>query len=220
MSVNYMAADIYPKSRAAIPRKIEHAFLQQKNEIKQHLQEALSEIHLACDAWTTEHKKMAFLAVVAHFVDARGQSRKALLGLPRLRGSHGGQPQTEHVNSMIDWYGIAHKLGYYIGDNHGSNDKCCRVISRHLEERYHIHWEPKTRRIRCHGHVINLASQAFIFAPDKETVDAVVDEVRLGSNAGPGGDEMDANGTRNEGDESDDEENKLVAASKRKKGRS
>ena len=221
MSVNYMAAGVYPKSRAALPKKIEHAFLQEKDEIKQHLQTALSEIHLACDVWTTEHKKKAFLAIVAHFVDAGGNSRKALLGLPRLRGSHGGQHQAELVNSIIDWYGIARKLGYYIGDNHGSNDKCCRFISRHLREQHQIQWEPKTRRIRCHGHVINLAGQAFIFAPDKETIDVVVDEVRRGSsNAGQGGDEMDADGDRDEDDETEDEENKLVTASKKKKRRS
>ena len=220
MSINYMAADVYPKSRAAISRKIEHTFLQEKDEIKQHLQTALSEIHLACDVWTTEHKKKAFLAIVSHFVDAGGNCRKALLGLPRLRGSHGGQHQAEHVNSIIDWYEFAHKLGYYIGDNHGSNDKCCRLISRHLREQYQIHWEPKARRIRCHGHVINLASQAFIFAPDKETIDVVVDEVRRGSNAGQGGDEMDADDNRDEDDEGEDEENKLVAISKRKKRRS
>ncbi|KID81254.1 transposase-like protein [Metarhizium guizhouense ARSEF 977] len=220
MSVNYMAADIYPKSRAAIPRKIEHAFLQEKDEIRQHLQGALSEIHLACDVWTTEHKKKAFLAVVAHFVDAGGKSRKALLGLPRLRGGHGGQHQAEHLNRIIDWYGIAHKLGYYIGDNHGSNDKCCRFISCHLREQYQVDWQPKTRRIRCHGHVINLASQAFIFAPDKETIDAVVDEVRRGSSAGRSGDETNVDDDRDEEDEREDEENRLVAVSRKKKRRS
>jgi hypothetical protein len=44
MSVNYMAADIYPKSRAAIPKKINLSFLQAKAEIRQHLHGALSEI--------------------------------------------------------------------------------------------------------------------------------------------------------------------------------
>ncbi|KID93617.1 transposase-like protein, partial [Metarhizium majus ARSEF 297] len=220
MSVNYMAADIYPKSRAAVPKKIELAFLQAKAEIKQHLHAALSEIHLACDVWTTEHKKKAFLAVVAHFVDAEGKSRKALLGLPRLRGSHGGQHQAEHVNKIIDWYEIGHKLGYYIGDNHGSNDKCCRFISRHLREQYQVSWEPKTRRIRCHGHVINLASQAFIFAPDKETIDAVVTEARRGSKArarDASDHKGDSDEEANEDDERDDEETRLAAASRKKK---
>ncbi|KAM3448360.1 hypothetical protein NHJ6243_010115 [Beauveria neobassiana] len=220
MSVNYMAADIYPKSRAAIPRKIEEAFLQQREEIKQQLEAAMSEIHLACDVWTTEHKKKAFLAVVAHFVDARGTTRKALLGLPRLRGGHGGQHQAEQVNRIIDWYGFAQKLGYYIGDNHGSNDKCCRFISRHLREEYQMHWEPKTRRIRCHGHVINLASQAFIFAPDKETIDLVVDEVRRGSTAGPDGKAPDGDGEPDEDGEEGDEEKKLAAMSRKRKRRS
>ncbi len=220
MSVNYMAADIYPKSRAAIPRSIEQAFLHQKDEIKQQLEAAISEIHLACDVWTTEHKKKAFLAVVAHFVDARGKTRKALLGLPRLRGSHGGQHQAEQVNRIIDWYGFARKLGYYIGDNHGSNDKCCRFVSSHLREQYQIHWEPKTRRIRCHGHVINLASQAFIFAPDKEAIDLVVDEVRRGSTAGPGGNEADGDSDSVEDDEGEDEENKLAAMSRKREKRS
>ena len=211
MSVNYMAADVYPKSRSAIPKKIDLSFLQTKAEIKQHLHSALSEIHLACDVWTTEHKKKAFLAVVAHFVDTEGKNRKALLGLPRLRGSHGGQHQAEHANRIIDWYEIAHKLGYYIGDNHGSNDKCCRFISKHLREEYQANWEPKTRRIRCHGHVINLASQAFIFAPDKETIDAVVYEIRQEADVGDENDE--------EVDEDDeyDEEARLAMVSKKKK---
>jgi hypothetical protein len=225
MSVNQMAADIYPKSRAAVPKKIELAFVQGKAEIKQHLHTALSEIHLACDVWTTEHKKKAFLAVVAHFVDVEGKNRKALLGLPRLRGSHGGQHQAWHVNRIIDWYGIAEKLGYYIGDNHGSNDKCCRFISKHLSEQYQVNWEPKTRRIRCHGHIINLASQAFIFAPDKETIDAVVNDVRRGSRANVGADgashhKRDSDEEVSEDDERGDEETKLAAASRKKKRRS
>ncbi len=220
MSVNYMAADVYPKSRAAIPRRIEQAFVQQRDKIKQQLEASISEVHLACDVWTTEHKKKAFLAVVAHFVDSRGKTRKALLGLPRLRGSHGGQHQAEQVNRIIDWYGVARKLGYYIGDNHGSNDKCCRFMSSHLRKQYQIHWDAKTRRIRCHGHVINLASQAFIFAPDKETIDSVVDEVRRGSATGPDGNEADVYGDPDEDGEQEDEENKLAAMSRKRQRRS
>jgi hypothetical protein len=178
LRVNYMAADILPKSRAIIPKKIALPFKHTKAKIKQHLHSALSEIHLACDVWTTEHKKKAFLAVVAHFVDAGRKNRKALLGLPQLQGSHGGQLQAKHVNAIIDWYKIAIKLGYYIGDNHGSNDNCCCFISKHIKEQHQVTCAPKTRRIRCHSHVINLASQVFIFAPDTETIDAVVNETR------------------------------------------
>ncbi|KAF1963226.1 hypothetical protein CC80DRAFT_398556 [Byssothecium circinans] len=53
-----------------------------KAEIKQHLYSALSEIHLACDIWTTRYKKKAFLGIIMYFVNAEGNYRKALLGLP------------------------------------------------------------------------------------------------------------------------------------------
>lgn len=102
MSVNYMAAEIYPRSRAAIPKKIDLSFMRTKAEIKLHLYSALSEIYLACNIWITKYKKKAFLAIVAHFVDVDGKNRKALLGLPQLRGSHGGQHQAEYVNGIID----------------------------------------------------------------------------------------------------------------------
>ena len=119
MSVNYMAEDVLPKSRSMIPKKLDASFMRTKDEIKQHLSTTLSEIHLACDFWTTQYKQKAFLAVIAHLVNFEAKIRKALLGLPRLRGSHGGQHQAEHVNMIIDWYAIGHKLGFYIGSNHG-----------------------------------------------------------------------------------------------------
>ena len=121
------------------------------------------------------------------------------------------------MNQIIDCYEIAHKLGYYIGDNHGSNDKCCRFISKHLGERYQINWDPNSRRIRCHGHVINLASQAFVFAPDKETIDIVVNEVRQEAEAENG--DVDEDEDEDE-DNEHDEEARLVMVLKKKKRKS
>ncbi len=112
------------------------------------------------------------------------------------------------MNAIIDWYKIAHKLGYYISDNHGSNDKCCHFISRHLGEQYQINWDPKTRRIQCHGHVINLTSQAFIFAPDKEMIDAVINKVR---------EEADTENEDEDDTNKHDEEARLAALLKKKK---
>ena len=37
------------------------------------------------------------------------------------------------------------------------------TIGAHLQEKEEIEWDPKYRRIRCIGHVINLAVQAFLF---------------------------------------------------------
>lgn len=85
-----------------MPKKIDYSYVRTKTGVKQRLHSALPEIQLACDVWTTEHKNKALPGIVVHFVDAEGNHRKALLGLPRLRGGHGGQLQVEHVNGIID----------------------------------------------------------------------------------------------------------------------
>jgi hypothetical protein len=50
-------------------------------------------------------------------------------------------------------------------DNHGANDTLCRAIARDLGV-----WHPVDNRLRCFGHIINLAVQAFLFARSEEAV--------------------------------------------------
>lgn len=67
-------------------------------------------------------------------------------------------------------------MGFYTGDNHGSNDKLCRLLGEHLHE-MGIRWDARTQRIRCHGHVVNLAVQAFLFADSKEASRAALEQI-------------------------------------------
>ncbi|XP_044714549.1 Ribonuclease H-like protein [Hirsutella rhossiliensis] len=105
--------------------------------------------------------------------DQRNPSQ-ALLALPELPGidgpgSHGGGEQWKLLQPVIEDYGISSLLGYFTGDNHGSNDVLCRLMSSFLESQG-IAWNAKHRRIRCHGHVVNLCVQAFLFMDNKEAV--------------------------------------------------
>ncbi|ODQ72369.1 hypothetical protein LIPSTDRAFT_71900 [Lipomyces starkeyi NRRL Y-11557] len=47
----------------------------------------------------------------------------------------------------------------------------CRFIASGLQERGIVDWDPVHHRVRCQGHVINLAVQAFLFSKDREAVD-------------------------------------------------
>lgn len=122
MACNYAIESILPSSRARLPGMIEETFHCTKETLKIRLQNALSDIHFSVDMWTSPNKK-AFLAIIAHFVDEDGVLRKAFLPLPQLRGSHGGELQAFYVSRIIDDYGIASKVGFFTGDNHGSNNK-------------------------------------------------------------------------------------------------
>lgn len=173
LAVNYTVESVLPASRARLPALIEQSFICTKELIKKRLQNVLSDVNFSCDMWTSPNKK-AFLAIIAHFVDEDGVLCKALLALPQLRGSHGGELQATYINQVIDEYEIASKVGYFTGDNHGSNDKLCRFISKHLREKYKIIWSAEQHRIRCQGHIVNIAVQAFLFAENKDDIDEAI----------------------------------------------
>ena len=55
------------------------------------------------------------------------ETRQALLALSELPGidspgSHGGAEQWKLLRSVLEDYNIWDKIGYFTGDNHGSND--------------------------------------------------------------------------------------------------
>ena len=102
--------------------------------MRKRIQSALSKIHLFFDVWTSPNK-ILFLGICTHFVDRDSQQLfKALIGLCPLTG-HGGDKQAEVLIPVIEDFGIARKIGYCIGDNHGSNDKVCHAISFFLQEK-------------------------------------------------------------------------------------
>ena len=80
-------------------------------------------------------------------------------------------------------YEIVDKIGYFTGDNHGSNDKLLRHVSKDLYKNYGIKWDPVHHRIRCHGHTTNLAVQAFLFAKDEEAIDVAIAEAEKDEDA-------------------------------------
>ena len=102
----------------------------------------------------------------------------ALSKLPSLDGpgSHSGAKQWKALQLVLEDYRIWHKVGYFIVDNHSSNDILCYSLSEFLGEKG-IAWLAKHQRIRCHGHVINLAVQAFLFMDSKEAVEATCQKI-------------------------------------------
>jgi hypothetical protein len=75
--------------------------------------------------------------------------------------THKGSEQSVLIASVLG--DILKKLGYVIGDNHGSDDTLCRSLQSHLlEKEIAIEWDAATHRIRCIGHILNLAVQYFL----------------------------------------------------------
>ena len=173
-SINYMAVDIVMQSRSLVPQQLDDSFHLHQSAIMKRLQASLSLIHFSIDLWSAPNHK-SLQAIVAHFVDADTRKvQKALLSLRELSGTHSGEAQAEIFISVVEQYGIKNRIGWFTLDNVYSNDTMLRAIARSIPQ-----LDPTQHRLRCNGHVINLAVQAFLFSKDKEASDEAIRQIAL-----------------------------------------
>jgi hypothetical protein len=82
------------------------------------------------------------------FLDKNLKVQSHLIGMRRVYGAHSGENIAEAMIPVLQDFDIAPRLGYFIGDNHGSNDTCLRAICRKLRPDIK---DPDARRVRCLG---------------------------------------------------------------------
>ncbi|OWT42471.1 restless-like transposase [Pochonia chlamydosporia 170] len=99
------------------------------------------------------------------------QLRKALLALRELEGSHSGEAIAETFLQVVDSYGVRAKMGYFTLDNAYNNDTMMHTVAETCG------FNSTHRRLRCNGHIINLAVQAFLFGKNKEASDEALRQV-------------------------------------------
>ncbi len=164
--VNPVANRMLPNSDSTVKIHAEALFAEGKQRLRYMLATALSDIHITCDIWTSSNH-LGLLAVVAHFTSEKGKLITVTLGLVELQGEHSGLNQATIVLNVLEDYEIRNKLGYMVMDNANPNDTLISVIADTLREEG-VFYDATQRRLRCNGHVINLAVQAFLFG---QTVD-------------------------------------------------
>jgi hypothetical protein len=141
-----------------------------KARLKARLQEdSLGQIHLSFDLWTSPNA-MAMMAVVAHYTDRQYQVQTRLLALRRLHGDHSGENQAELLVEIITDFEIADKIGYFVADNASNNDTAVEIVIHTLFPSLPPA-QRQQRRLRCWGHILNLAAKAFLFGKDGENFD-------------------------------------------------
>ena len=96
--------------------------------------------------------------------------RVTLLGLRRVKGSHSGENTAERVVAVVGDYEIESRLGYFVLDNADTNDTCVAAVLGTIRPDL----QPKEGRLRCLGHIINLAAKALLFGTDAEAFELEV----------------------------------------------
>lgn len=113
-------------------------------------------IHLSNDLWNTTNN-LSLLGIVPHFLDALYKGRTILLALPCLWGSHDGLNQAETIIKVTSRHGISDQIGTFTMGNASNDDTMVDAIGLQLP---HIN---KQHRLRCAGHIINLAVKAILY---------------------------------------------------------
>ena len=142
-----------PRSYNVIKGWIMDAFKEKKIEIKTMISRLKSNIHLSFDLWTLDNS-LALLGVVAHFVDKDYQLRTIMLALRRITGSYSGENLAYTLEQIIEEFEITGRLGYFVLDNAESNNTCIEYLLKNIAP----YLQKKHRRLRCIGHIINLAA--------------------------------------------------------------
>lgn len=166
--INPIAEELLPKSHTTISTGILTRYVLEKQRIRALLSTALTRIHMSCDAWTCENAGKAYLGITVRFASAQGR-HQFVLAIKRLHGSHTGENMAEVMCSVAQDFDITSSIGFCNSDNASPNDTMTNWMESELEKQG-IRWSAKLNRLRCVGHISNLAVQALLHGkhPDSD----------------------------------------------------
>jgi hypothetical protein len=166
-------AALLPYSGDTIRGWIMEAYDERKDLLKREIhQNSVSMIHISFDLWTSPNC-VPLMGVVAHYTDKSFRNRTTMLALKRLHDSHSGENMGSLLIEIIKDYGLEERIGYFITDNAGSNDTCVEyILSTLLPDLSES--ERKQRRLRCSGHILNLACHSYLYGHDPESFEVEV----------------------------------------------
>ena len=160
--------ELLPAVGDTIRRWIMDTYRIRKDKLIQELSsDSVSLVHVSFDLWTSPNS-YAMMAVVIHYVDVEFKNRTRLIALRRLRGYHTGENMSVLLIEVIKEYGFQDRLGYFVTDNAGSNDVCIDLVLEALQPNLSA-VQRSHRRLRCWGHIMNLAANAFLWGKEPES---------------------------------------------------
>ena len=160
------ANELLPRDPKTIRGDLRCAVNGLKSYVQRSLSTALSRVHIICDAWTSPNG-YAIWGIQAQYLDSKSDLQCITIGLERLQSSHDGRSLASVTYAAIEHYGFAKSLGYAILDNASTNDTLANTLASRLSD-IDVNWDPIQHRIRCFGHIVNLAASAFIYIDPKD----------------------------------------------------
>ncbi|KAJ6436011.1 transposase-like protein [Purpureocillium lavendulum] len=165
-----VADDLLPMSGSTVKIDLQNAYDNKKEFVKRALQNALSSIHIVPDNWTSPNC-LGVIGFTAQFVTEDHGLQSIVLRIRELDGQHSGENMAEAIMEFIREYGIASKVGYFMMDNASNMNTMIDKVSDELEHEFDVFYDPLPHRLRCFGHIINLAVMELLIGNRPPTTD-------------------------------------------------
>lgn len=160
------AGELHYTSHNSVRSLVQSTVEQVRPQVTQKLHMARSKISFSFDAWSSR-SHLPFLGIYAHFIDEDYRLATCLLGLKHLEGRHTGENMGDVLSKVIKSYDLTDRIGWFVSDNASSNDTTLRRLATHMVI------DLPEMRLRCLGHILNLACQAMLHGTDAESFEHI-----------------------------------------------
>lgn len=165
------ANDILPTSGDTIRNDLQRGYDSKKEFVRRALQNALSSIHIVPDNWTSPNH-LGVIGFTVQFVTEDHGLLSLVVRIKELEGQHSGENMAEAIMEFVREYGIASKVGYFMMDNASNLNTMIDKVSDDLEREFDVFYNPLPHRLRCFGHIINLAVMEFLIGKRPRTTES------------------------------------------------
>ena len=137
-------------------------------EVIREIKLARSTINVSFDKQGSKRDKISVVSIVIHFINQYYKAVTRLITLPSLpKHSKTGVDQVAVILPVLTYFGISKEnLGYFILNNATNNNTTLVELGKALN------FDPRERRLRYIGHIINLIAKAYFFGQDYSTFKA------------------------------------------------
>ncbi|KAG8377260.1 hypothetical protein BUALT_Bualt08G0009700 [Buddleja alternifolia] len=126
----------------------------------QNLLDGLScKLSLTTDIWTSDHSRIAYCCLTAHFVDDEWELQKKILSFKKIPYPHDGDNLFNFMKENILEWNLDKKIFSVVVDNASSNDSMMRKLREWLLKDSLIPLNGDLLHVRCSAHVLNLIVQ-------------------------------------------------------------
>ena len=160
--------DLLPRSGDTVKNDLQWRYDNKKEFVKRALQNALSSIHIVPDNWASPNG-FGVIGFTVQFVTEDHGLQSLVVRIKELEGQHSGENMAEAIMEFIREFGIATKVGYFMMDNATNMNTMIDKVSDDLEQEFDVFYDPLPHRLRCFGHIINLAVMEFLIGKRPST---------------------------------------------------